>query len=764
MSTEPLGPLLRRLRQGADLTLERLAELSGVSDRTISDIERGTSLGPQRRTVELLADALGLDEAVRESLLTAARAGRARPVATMQPRAPLPRAVADLTGRDAEMSAVVTHLASGAPGSPSPVAVVCGPPGFGKTSLAVRVATDLSDRFDDVLYVDLRGFDTRPLDPLSVLRRLIQAADPTARAIPRHADDAAAMWRTILGARRVLVVLDDAAGEHQVRPALPATGPSAVVVTSRRPLSGLEAPLRVDLDKLSRRDAVAMLRRIVRPEQAPGESLERLAALCDDVPLALRIAGNRVASRPSWTADDMADRLASEERRLEGLKAGDLEIRATLAMSYGQLSAAGRTLFRRLGTLAAPTIRAAFGAALASTDVAAAEDELDRLSDLGLLQPQGRGRYRVHDLVRLFAKERLHAEEDASTRSALTARLRTWMLATTVEAGRWFEPAFGHGPAEPGLVDLSTREAALGWLRDEVDHWFPAFQAAAAAGSDADVVEVAESLHWYSDLWMHWGHWHEVFESAVQAAERLGDDDALATQLGYLAWAEDATRNDPKRGLEHATRALAVARRADNATQEAWALDYMSRCETDLGHPEKALEHVLAARACFESAGDREGLMQAHRGVGMILGELGRFKEAIAADRAALALLDDPDHSVPRDVAMTTRVPALSMIARNLARLGDGEAALAAASQALSAVDDADAPQYKALCLRARAHALAAMGQVEAASADLLAAIDLRESIGDQDRADIVRRDLEELLANSGPATAQGGGADPASA
>ncbi|WP_423464393.1 ATP-binding protein [Promicromonospora sp. MS192] len=743
--TDALGPLLRRFRHEADLTLERLAELSGVSDRTISDIERGASLGPQRRTVDLVADGLGLADADRAALLAAARAGRHRPPAGVVAPLPLPRAVADLVGRDAELSAIGAHVTSGADGAPSPLVVLSGPAVLGKTSLAVRAAGDVGDRFDAVRFIDLGGFGGRPLDPHLVLRRLIQACEPAVRSVPTDLDDAAALWRSLLGDRRVLVILDDAGGEEQVRPVLPAAGPSAVIVTARRPLAGLDATLRVELDRLAHDDAVALLRRIIPAAQGPEGDLHRLADLCDGCPLALRIAGNRVASHRAWTAGGLADRLASEDHRLDGFRAGDLELRKAFAMSYDQLSDAARTLFRRLGVLTGPTFTAELGAVLIGSGRYPAVDLLDELVDLGLLEAASHDRYHLHDLLRIFARDRLRRDEGPHAPTGHAERLRHWILETTVDAGLWFEPARGHGPDRPGLVDLSTREAASAWLHDEADHWFSALRAAAADKDDALVVRVAESLHWFSDLWVQWGQWHQVYGLAVQAAERLADADLLATQLGYLSWAELCTRDDAARGLEHAHRARDVARRAGNRAQEGWALYYTGWCELLLGSPGDVVRDAQEARRCFTDADDAAGLLQTHRMLAEAYTQLGQRADAIGADRAAIDLLERRPDRFPRDIALTTRVAAASAIVKNLVELGDGAGALATADAAASAVDELDVPAHRAMYLRVRALALAATGRRAEAAAALRRVVEIREALGDRRRAAAAREQLAGL-------------------
>lgn len=743
MTSESLGAVLRRLRSAQNHTLESLAELSTVSGRAISDIERGVSLAPQRRTLQLLADALELTDDDRGALLAAARAGRGR--ATPSATSALPRTVADFTGRQVEQQTIAAAVTAGMADRPAPVVVIGGPPGFGKTSLAVKVATDLADAFDAVHFVDLRGYDPRPVEVLPLLNRLIHAVEPQSGAAPRVLEDAVALWHSVLGSRRVLMILDNAASEDQVRAVLPATGPAAVVITSRGTLAGLEDVVRVPLDQLSEADSLRLLRNLVPRAQTDGQDLERLAALCGHVPLALRIAGNRLASRQTWTVDDLAARLASEDRRIAGLRAGDLEIRAAIALSYDRLSERGRRTFRRLALLRGTTFGDSLAARLVPTDLMTAEDVVEELADLGLVQPAAQGRYHLHDLLRLFARDRWQEEEPLADRVASEIDLRRWLLGVTIGAGRWFEPDFGSAPPVPDpLVSLETSEQAQSWLREESEHWLIALQETARVGEHRLVVDVAESLHWFSDWWVHWGHWHEVFALAVQAARDLGDDDALATQLGYLSWAETFTRLQPEVGLAHALEADAVARRAGNLQQEGWAGIYAHSAQRQLGRFDEALPIARTAERVLAQAGDIEGQVQARRAVAMTLLRLGRYEEAIEDERRVLAEIDGPDCPVSTPIAAFTRGASASVISTGLVGLGRWQEAVDLVTEAFATIPIAsDVVSIRSRLLENRARALDALGRRAEATADQARLVEVRESIGDAAGAAAARRLLD---------------------
>ncbi|WP_052441897.1 helix-turn-helix domain-containing protein, partial [Streptacidiphilus anmyonensis] len=530
--------MLRGHRRAARLTLEQLAEASGVSARTLSDMERGRSKGPQHRTVAALADALALKDEAREQLLGLARDGRlrdhwARPSGLCE----LPRSVEDFTGRTAELvwmsELVYTESAPGV----GVVGLITGSAGLGKTTLAVRAAPAVRPSFPDgVFFLDLFGMSQRPVaaeEALGSLLRALGVADPQ---IPADAQGRASLYRSLLLGRRALVVLDNAASEEQVRPLLPGGGPGRALITTRRLLAGLEGVRRLALGPLPLSEATELLTGILGERSASDEAsaLARLADLCGGLPLALRIIGNRLVSRPSWDAAELAVRLADEERRLDQFTAGDLKIANAFGMSYDQLTDSARRVFRRLAVVPGQDFDADLAAVAGGTTVEDAWTALDGLVDLGLLQDGESGRYRFHDLVRLFARERLQAEETPAEREALTRRVTSWLLRTATTAGRWFEPGYGRPDrTDPDLLPMDSAAQAERWLRVNVGNWLGALRLAAGSGTDtadALVLDCAESMHWFSDRWAHGSHWREVFTLGAKAAAALGDPAQQATQ------------------------------------------------------------------------------------------------------------------------------------------------------------------------------------------------------------------------------------------
>ncbi|MHB9757046.1 ATP-binding protein [Streptomyces sp. BYX5S] len=652
------GVVLRELRRAASLTIEGLAEASGVSVRGIGDLERGRRAAPQRRTVAALADGLGLGEDDRERLLTTARAGRDVDYSPVGVRA-FPRGVDDFVGRRPELERLAA-LAEVSEGRQPVVVAVSGPPGAGKTTLALHTARELADRFPDgQLMVDLRGMDEEPPAPGELMLGVLKALRVADRELSKAgADGHAELYRHLLAERRCLLVLDNARDEAQVRPLLPGSGAALVLVTSRRMLTGLDSVERLPLGELSPAEATALLGSLVGAERtaAEPEALAEVARRCGHLPLALRVAGNLLATRTGWPVARLAERLARDERRLDALSAGDVRVSAAFDLSYQQLTPPAARLLRRLSLVPGPDVAAAGAAALTGQPVFDAEDTLEELVEAGLLGSQG-DRYRLHDLLRLYARGRLADEEDAEAARRVRRALDTWLLDTTVVAGRWYEPGHGAPPASwTGTVDLSSDERARQWLQAEAANWLAALRAAAAAGEHGRVVEVAEALHWFSDLWIFWGHWPEVFGLAAEAAQALGDPLLEATHLNYHAWALLMCEGRIEDSLKYSARALEAAERAGDTAQQGWAHYYQSWALRNTGDWREGMVHTRQAAALFEEAGEVHGSLQARHTMGPLLALQDQPREALAACVDALAFLARVADHVEPHIAMVTRI------------------------------------------------------------------------------------------------------------
>lgn len=288
------------------------------------------------------------------------------------------------------------------------ICAVDGMAGVGKTTLAVHAGHRLAERFPDgQVFLDLHGHTPghRPLDPSAALDALLRAAGVADDRVPAGLHARAALWRTASAGRRVLIVLDNAVDAAQVRPLLPGTPGCRVLITSRRRLSDLDATHTVSLDVLPSDDAVALLAGVLGPERAAAEpgAVAELVELCGRLPLAVRITGGRLRSRPGWAVAHLVRRMRAGYRLAE-LTTGDRSVDAALTSSYERLGPSQRRFFRLLGRLPGPDLDAPIASALASIGPGEAERLLEDLVDVHLLQQPLPGRYRFHELVHEYVR------------------------------------------------------------------------------------------------------------------------------------------------------------------------------------------------------------------------------------------------------------------------------------------------------------------------------------------------------------------------
>jgi hypothetical protein len=318
----------------------------------------------------------------------------------------LPAAISGLVGRESQLSAL--GRLTGAIDRTTSLMVIHGPPGIGKSSLAVAGGHRVSSHFPDgQLFADLRGTSADGPAPVAeVLAQLLRSLAVPESAIPAPGTAREGLLRTLLWDRRALIVLDDAFDEAQVRPLLPGNARSMVLITCRRPLSGLDVAERIRLGVLTPEDARTMLAALVGPGRAAADpaALDDLIRLCGRWPLALRVAGNRLASSPTWETRHLLSRLRDRRLRLSALTAGDLDVRAVLAGSYRQLAPRTAMVFRSAAAIPGADFDAGLVAAAAALDADDAAMACDELVDAGLLQCRD-DRYHFDDLVRLFAAE-----------------------------------------------------------------------------------------------------------------------------------------------------------------------------------------------------------------------------------------------------------------------------------------------------------------------------------------------------------------------
>ncbi|HEV2371139.1 MAG TPA: tetratricopeptide repeat protein [Streptosporangiaceae bacterium] len=681
------GAMLRAVRVDRGLTQEDLAEAAGLSVRAVGELERGRAV-PHRDTVGRLSAALQLDEESQRRLTALARIGWASqrragappteptpaiqpPVTERSPSAPpaqLPRDMPDFVGRDRELERLVESARHH-----GGIWVIDGLGGAGKTALAVRFGHRVADRFPDGhLYLDLRGFDLDqpPVAPVAALSYFLRALGADTRRLPTGLDELAAMFRSALAGKRVLIVLDNAASTEQSRELLPGAAGCLVLVTSRHRLSGLAArhgARRITLGSLDPASAVALLTSITGAELARREpgALDDLARLCGFLPLALRIAAERARTETTSLNSQVAG-LADERRRLDLLTTDDegTSVRVVFSWSYRALEPAAARLFRLLGLHPGPDFTVPVAAALADEDVHKARRLVDLLADAHLIERSGPDRYRCHDLMRAYAAERARADEPAAQIEAAARRLIRWHLAAAVTANRLISPqrylpGLDDVAAEPGPPPMRTYGDAVAWCDAELDNLVAVARLASAATEHALTWRLAWALAGYLDLRRPWNAWlttHRIgLESARQARDKLGEA-AILTSLGLayyyprlFAEAEDCDR-----------RALHLWRELGDRRGEAVILNAIANIHLETRDFDQAIEHYRQALALHRAVSDRRGEGVTLSNLAETYCELGRFDEVLEYAPAAL-------HAARETGNQRARVLSLCQLARAIA-------------------------------------------------------------------------------------------------
>ena len=472
----------------------------------------------------------------------------------------LPRDLPDFCGRDAEIEQLTDLLTgtSPAPGE-TPVVVISGKPGIGKTALAIRAAHQVSATFrDGQLIANLHGDGPRSAPAESVLVSFLHALGVPGSAVPRLIEDRIAMFRSMAAGRRLLVVLDNAASETQVRSLLPGSSSCAVIITSRTRITGLAGANLINLDVLDDDHAIDLLGTIIGRERVAAEQDDArlLTVLCGGLPLALRIVGVRLAAKAHWPLAKLIGRLSDQRRRLNELTYGDLDVRATFALSYDALDEPAKAMLRRLSLLDAPDFPAWAGAALLDIGPVEAGDICERLVDAQLLDAQlfdpatrpgarhsvSEIRYEFHDLVRAFAREQANAAEPEDVRIAALDRAFGAWLALAEQAHRRVyggDYTILHGEARrwtSGDVGLrrAIRNDPVAWMEGER----LAILAAVRQSAEAGRPEVCWDLAWTATTLYeargYYDDWRAVTEYALIAVRSAGSVRGIAAMLTSL--------------------------------------------------------------------------------------------------------------------------------------------------------------------------------------------------------------------------------------
>lgn len=714
------------------------------------------ALEAYRRLHRMLADELGVAphdavQLLHRQILTDSRTAESGPTSrpALPPFAVLPRQLPleprDFVGRTAELAYLDGQLGAQLSGRPR-VVVVSGMAGAGKTGLTLHWAHRAAAHFPDgQLFADLNGYTTTsPTQPGHVLGSFLRAFGVAPAAVPSEPTEAAALYRTVLAHRRVLIVLDNARTADQVRPLLPGTSDSAVVITSRHQLGGLQArdgASLLNVNRLGTAEAVTLLVSLLPAEHANAErkALVGLAEHCAGLPLAMRICAANLASRPHTTVDDVVAEM-NEGGRLASLSSDGDETHAVMsafANSYRLLSADAQQAFELLGLVPLRDYTAEAAAALVGCPPAHARRIMRELLAANLLEQRGHDRYTFHDLVREFAETRAQALADRSG----AERLLCWYLHGAYQAyrriypaGRLAEPERSNVPEHlPFFMELND---AVAWCDAERLNLVTVVRYAAGHELHYIAAQLSAALTSYFDLTKQWDDWVGTHTIGARSAAAIGDKVLQARLINFTGVAV-GQKGDLENAIGLHQEALTISRSIGDQIQEAAILNSLGVTTSELGRDRQAIDFFTEALDLRRRLGDAEEISISLNNLAIAHLILGKYATAIEYFREALLLQDRLDSG-------QTRLDILDGLANAYLKSGDTRAAEESLNEAIELGRRHGYRWGVASVLTTLGHLRSATGRVEDAHDCWTEALATFEDLGDP-RTDEVRRLIDIL-------------------
>ena len=742
----PAREMLRRHLMVALFALDRQADALAVfregREVLIEEygVEPGTALCAAHEAI-LRGDRSALGLRSQRSAQTPVRTVRHVGSSPARRPAQLPAVPGDFTGRHQQRAELSDGLSAEAAAKTVPVWVISGQGGVGKSTLALRAAHDLAAAYPDgQLFAPLHGTTGTPAATEAVLARLLSTLGFDQSDLPSTVEERAELYRSTLAGTRMLVVLDDAATEEQVRPLLPGSPGCGVMVTSRSRMAGLVGARLTELAVMTDAEAAELLTRIAGADRVEAEpqALRRLVHQSARLPLAVRIIGVRLATRRHWRLAQLSDRLDGEARRLDELSVGDQQVRASFGISYDALPGAAKVALRRLGGLGLPEFPAWVMGALLDAPQEAVEQAIDDLVDAHLLtfagvDGCGQTRYLLHDLLRIFAAERAGAEDGAGPLAAAVARVvEGWVhLVDAITAGRptgglllrdrpadrrtrlWLEPAIQAALAKPPT-----------WFTVEHHALMASVERAAALGLDQPAGDLASALSASFAVGNMFDAWEQTNDVALVAARQAGNrriEGVLLAELGQLRHKQDRMAES----RTYLMQALHVFRELQDPRGEAATLAALATANHEQGYLSEALHFFGLAEPIFDELGDHAGVAYTRRLTGLVHLERGAFAEAQRQISTALDTFQRLGSRRGEGIALRT----LSLLHR--AR-GEYQRAYEVAEQARAIFQDTGDELLEAYSARSAAKALVRLGRGEEAGTLLDQALLTSRTLGDR--------------------------------
>ncbi len=673
--------------------------------------------------------------------------------------AQLPPDLGDFTGREAQLTGLLEALTphpDEPPGRPR-IAVICGGGGMGKTSLAVHAAHLAAARYPDgALFANLDGASRNPKDPAVVLARWLADLGETPDRIPDTLEERSARFRSLVRGQSLLILLDNAKDADQIRALIPAAEHCAVLVTSRGQLAHLPAARHVQLDPMTYPEALSLLENVAGVQRVAREPKAAAAVLdaCAGLPLALRICAARLETRPAWSVQTLAERVADEHRRLDELAVGDLATRSTFEMSYVQLADDAPSAispahaFRLLGLVTTPDIGLRAAAALFGVDEEQTEYVLESLVDVHLLETPAPERYRFHDLIRLYAAERAEQSEPHEIRQAALIRMLSWYTTTTDVAGHLIYPGRPWLPAQtPALAPepLADADAALAWYHVERTNLLAAAELAEASGLHVFGWQLPHTMWPFFLMRSNRADWITATETGLRCAHALQDLQAQGRMRNSHAQALTELHRFDEAMLDYMV-AFDVATKLGLEQQISASLTNLCIVHREVGRFEEAIGYGERAVATNRNRGTRLPLAGALNNLGHALLGAERYEEAGRAGVEAAQVGREVDSTLVVADALLIQAEALWRTGGrpDIAEAGFRES-LDLSSQAGQLRNEAQAREFFGVFLSAQ-------GRRAEAEELLKSSLTIFESMG-QARAAVVRARLAELGTQYGKTT-----------